>query len=338
MKAALVQADQTLKVEEYPTPEPGPGDVLIKVAYCGICGTDIHLLDSGFIPAGCIIGHELSGHIDAVGEGVNGWKEGDRVVVMPLDPCFACEPCKRGDIQLCSEGIVRGYGLGINNGGFAQYMLAKPSMLFRIPDGLDMKVAALNEPWAVAVRGVNRSNFKIGEVALVMGAGPIGLLCIYALKIAGAGRIFVSEPDPYRAEKASAAGADGVFNPTKDNPGDEIQKRTGRAPDYVFECAGTEDTIQEAATLVKAHGQIIMLGVSPANASIFPLIWFAKEINLNFSLGYSLREFSDSISLLSRGVLDPEVVASDVVPLDEIGDAFKALHGSGHTKILIDCE
>ena len=95
--------------------------------------------------------------------------------------------------------------------------------------------------------------------------------------------------------------------------------------------------MQEAATLVKTHGQIIMLGVCPANASIFPLIWFAKEINLSFSLGYNLREFGDSISLLSRGVVDPEVVTSDVVPLAEIGDAFKALHGSGHTKILVDC-
>ena len=115
------------------------------------------------------------------------------MVIMPLDPCLSCEPCRRGDIQLCLEGVIRGYGLGANPGGFAQYMTVKPSMLFPMPEGLDMKTAALNEPWSVAVRGVNMTGGGLGRHAVVMGAGPIGLLCVYALKLSGAGSIWVSE-------------------------------------------------------------------------------------------------------------------------------------------------
>ncbi len=338
MKAALVQPDSTLIIEEYPTPKPGRGEVLIKVAYCGICGTDIHMLAAGFFPAGCIIGHELSGHIAEAGDDVTDWKEGDPVAILPLDPCGTCAPCKAGETQLCAESIINGYGVGGNPGGFSQYMLAKPSMLYRLPDGMDMKTAALNEPWAVAIRAVNMSGLRIGEQALVMGAGPIGLLCIYALKTAGAGKICVSEPDPYRAEKARAAGADRIIDPKKENPNDIILQELGQAPDYVFDCAGTESSMNEAATIVRPHGRIIMLGVHQGNATIFPMIWFMKEISLNFSLAYNLKEFSNGLELLANKVVDPEVVISTVTSLSEIGKAFKALQCSGQTKILIDCQ
>jgi (R,R)-butanediol dehydrogenase/meso-butanediol dehydrogenase/diacetyl reductase len=338
MKAALVQGDGKLKVEECLTPEPGPEEVLVKVAYCGICGSDLHMADLGIFPPGSIIGHETSGHVAAVGEGVQGWSEGDAVIVLPMDPCFACEPCRRGDIQVCVEGIVRGYGLGGNPGGFAQYMLVRPSMLYQVPDGMDMKLAALNEPWAVAVRGVNLSNLRVGDHAVVMGMGPIGLLSVYALKIAGAVKIYVSEPDPFRAEKAQAAGVDGVFDPKKVVVADEVRKAGGRAPDVVIDCAGTETSIEEAGAIVGPHGRIVVLGVHMGNVALFPMNWFMKEIRLSFSLGYSLREFESSIGQLARGAVDPEVVVSDVVPLDEIERAFESLHGSGHTKVLVDCQ
>lgn len=338
MKAAVLQEGGKLKVEVCPTPEPGPEEILVKVAYCGICGSDLHLADLGFFPPGCIIGHEISGHVAAVGEGVQGWREGDAVVVMPIDPCFACEPCRRGDIQICVEGIGRAYGLGVNPGGFAQFMLTRPSMLYPLPKGMDMKLAALNEPWAVAVRGVNRSSLHVGEYAVVMGAGPIGLLCVHALKIAGAAKIYVTEPDPYRAEKARSAGVDGVFDPKRVLVADEVREAGGRSPDAVFDCAGTENSVEEAASIVGQHGRVVVLGVHPGTVTLSPMTWFMKEIRLNFSLGYSLREFESSILQLARGAVDPGIVVSDVLGLDEIGRAFEALHGSGHTKILIDCQ
>jgi len=338
MKAALVQSDGSLKVAEYPTPEPGPGELVVKVAYCGICGSDVHMLDAGLLPAGSIMGHELSGSIEAVGKDVEGWCEGDQVVVLPLDPCFSCEQCTHGNVQLCQEGIPRSYGLGVNQGGFSQYMRVRPSMIFRVPEGLDLKTAALNEPWSVAVHGVNMSGFAIGGQAVVMGTGPIGLLCVAALKAAGAARIYVSEPDPYRADKARKSGVSLVVDPSSDSPGTVVRETSGHTTKHVFDCAGTGTSLDEAALIAGPRGQIIALGVPMGTASFFPLTWFAKEIALKFSLGYTYQEFADCLQLLAQGAVNPDVIVSDVMPLAEIAQAIKMLHGSGHTKILIDCQ
>ncbi len=337
MKAALVQADGTLRVEEVPDPEAGPGELVVRVSYCGICGSDIHMLATGMLPEGCIIGHELSGRVAAVGAGVEGWQEGDPVVAMPFDPCFSCEPCRRGDIQVCHEMVPRGYGLGINPGGFAGYMRVKPPMLFRIPEGLGLREAALNEPWAVAVHGVNFSGFRIGGRALVMGAGPIGLMTVYALRVAGASEIYVTEPDAYRAQKARDAGADLVIDPSGGGVEASILSHAGRPPEYVFDCAGTETSIQEAVTYADVHGCVMVMGVHMNNAVIFPPSAFMKEVSLHFSLGYAYREFGESLHLLQRGALDADLMVSAVRPLDKIQDALEALKSPGQMKILIDC-
>jgi (R,R)-butanediol dehydrogenase/meso-butanediol dehydrogenase/diacetyl reductase len=211
-------------------------------------------------------------------------------------------------------------------------------MLFPVPEGMDMRLAALNEPWAVAVRGVNLADLRVGDQAVVMGAGPIGLLSVYALRIAGAERVYVSEPDAYRADRALAAGADGVGDPKQSVVADEVLKALGRSPDVVIDCAGTETSVEEAAAIVAHHGRVVALGVHMGNVTLFPMNWFMKEIRLHFSLGYNLREFESSLGHLARGAVDPQVVVSDVVPLDEIAGAFDALHATGHTKILVDCQ
>ena len=338
MKAALVQADGSMKVSEVPTPEAAPGSVVVKVAFCGICGSDIHMLDAGLFPAGCIIGHEMSGFIADVGQGVEGWQEEDPVAVMPLAPCFSCEPCKRGDVQICQEGLTRSYGLGMNPGGFAQFISVSPSALFRIPNGLEPRGAALNEPWSVAVHGVNLSGFRIGEPAAVLGGGPIGLLCMFALRAAGASQVFVSEPDPFRAERARATGADLVVDPSKEFPADRFQEHAGKAPKFVFDCAGTETSTDEAAAIAGPYGRVVLLGVPMGNASLFPLRWFMRELQLLFSFGYTYAEFGGCLQVLARGAVEVDNVVSDVMPLAEVDHAFKLLHGSGHTKILIDCQ
>jgi len=217
-------------------------------------------------------------------------------------------------------------------------MVVNVSTLFPMPEGLDMKTAALTEPWAVAVHGVKVSNLQIGDQALVMGAGPIGLLCIYALKIGGAGKIIVTEPDPFRLKKAIAAGADLVLDPHSVNPSEMILNKFGRAPDIVFDCAGTASSLEEAAMIVGSHGQIIVLGVHQGNVTFFPLPWFIKEINLKFSLAYAFDDFRSSIEFLAKGAVNPEVIISRTMPLSNIAEAFKALEGSGESKIMIDCQ
>lgn len=338
MKAAVIQKDFTLDIQDHPTPVPGPEEILIKVAYCGICGSDVHFLESKLMPPGTILGHEVSGHIVKTGNNVKNWKEGDKVVVLPFNPCMTCESCKKGDTHHCREGLVRSYGIGANPGAFSDYMLVHPPMLFKVPEGLDMKTASLTEPMAVSFHGINISGYKKGEPALVMGAGPIGLFCIYALKMAGAGDIFVSEPDSFRAEKAEAAGADKVFNPKQDNIRDDMVNLAGKPPGYIFECAGTASSMQEASGMVGQQGHIIMLGIHQGNVSIFPLLWFAKEIRVSFSFGYSKREFEDCLNLLGDNIVAHDVVVSSVLPLARINDGFNLLKEPGHSKILVDCQ
>jgi (R,R)-butanediol dehydrogenase/meso-butanediol dehydrogenase/diacetyl reductase len=338
MKAATVNPGAKLEISQVPVPEPGEDELLIEVAYCGVCGSDLHILDTGRLPAGCIMGHELSGRVAAIGSRVDGFSKGDLVVVHPMNPCFSCEPCKSGHTQLCGDAVNRGYGLGTNPGGFAQFMLTKASMLFSPPEGMDMKTAALNEPWAVAVHALNMMDTNPDSVVLVMGAGPIGLMCIYALKMTGVTEIYASEPDGYRAGKASLAGAKEVIDPKSSNPAQVISAQVGRLPDYVIDCVGTRTSTQEAAAIVGTRGVVMVLGVHMDTAEVMPIVCFLKEAQLNFSFAYTYREFADCIETLAGGAVDPEVLISDVMPLSRIGEAFEVLRGSGHSKIMIDCQ
>jgi threonine dehydrogenase-like Zn-dependent dehydrogenase len=284
------------------------------------------------------MGHELSGRVAEIGAGVEGFHRGAPVVVYPMNPCFRCEPCRSDHTQLCKGGPGRGYGLGENPGGFAQYMLVTPSMLFPVPEGMDMKVAALNEPWSVAVHAVRMMDTRPDAVVLIMGAGPIGLMCIYALKQSGVTEIYVSEPDAYRAQKAAAAGAKEVIDPNAAPPAEVVLRSAGRLPHTVIDCVGTQLSTQDAAAMVGTCGTVIVLGVHLGTAQFTPVVCLFKEVQVLFSFGYGHREFGDCLATLADGAVDPEVMISDVMPLARIGEAFDALHRSGHTKIVIDCQ
>jgi (R,R)-butanediol dehydrogenase/meso-butanediol dehydrogenase/diacetyl reductase len=228
--------------------------------------------------------------------------------------------------------------MGINPGGFCQYLRVRPSALFRVPDGMDMKAAALAEPLAVAVRAVDLSGIPAGASAVVMGAGPVGLLTVCALKAAGAGQICVTELDPWRAQRARRAGADVVLDPRVQNPVQEMQQRTGSVPRHVFDCAGTANSMEEAAGIVGRHGHVVVVGIHfDGCVNLVPMTWFLKETAVHFSLGYNLREFSDSLALLAKGAVDPEVLISEVLPLGQIGKALEMLLSPGHERILVDC-
>ena len=336
MKAALIRSEGNFEIIDLPLPQPGPGEVLIKVAYCGICGSDIHLVDTGLLPSDCVIGHEISGWVHACGEGVKGWEKGTPVVILPMDSCYNCRPCKAGHPQICSNGIHRSYGLGVNPGGFSEYMLVKTSMLFRIPETLDLQTAALTEPLAVAIHGVNMLGAKSGDLALVIGAGPIGIFSAYALKARGVSDLYVSEPDGYRAGKAEAIGVKAVIDPAESMPASFIHEHAGRAPDFVLDCAGTESSIGEATSIVAHRGLVVVLGVMMGQAYLLPLICFAKEVRIFFSFGYHRSDYDEALDLLIKNFVDPKVAISEVLPLKDIGEAFQKLHGPGQMKILID--
>lgn len=334
MKAALFQRGGTFEIAEVPVPVPGPGEAVVRVRYCGICGSDLHLVEKGLLPPKAIIGHELTGEVAALGDGVQGWREGEEVAVMPLAPCGTCEFCRAGNTQHCQNGLNSSYGLGMNPGGFAQFMRVKPSMLYRIPAGLDLKTAALTEPWAVGRHGV--AMLGTGGPVLIMGAGPIGLMCIYALRERGVNNIFVSEPDPARAERAKRAGAR-VIDPAREKPLTVVIKEAGGPPQTVLDCAGTETSMMEAINMVRPAGTVLMLGINMGKVSILPIICFGKEISIKFSFGYTAAEFSAALSALAANALDPAVLISAVIPLADLNLAFQSLHAPGQAKVLIDC-
>ena len=321
MKAAVVRQTD-IRVEDVPQPQAGPGEVVIQVRYCGIRGSDVHRFAAGGFPDGAILGHEPYGVVAEVGEGVTGWRGGERVVVIAYDPCRQCRWCQQGEYQLCLNKYW--IGLGANPGAFAGYVKARATMLLRVPDPVGDRAAALTEPLAVALHAVRTAHINLGDTAVVIGAGPIGLLVTQCLRVAGARAVGVIEGAPGRAELAARLGADRVFAPGSDDLVAEVVRSLGAEPDVVFECAGAVQTLQDAAELVRPHGKIMLVGVSMEPVPIIPIVWGRKEAALKACIAYR-DEFPLALELLARDQVDVESLISDVVSLKDIGQAVKAL-------------
>ena len=209
MRAAVYTALETIEFQERPIPKAGPGEVVIKIKYCGICGTDVEIYFEGILPPGIVLGHENVGTVAEVGEGVEGWEVGDRVIAGPPGPCGQCYYCLHGKPAICENGFEQTNGLR-RDGGMAEYMLVKDPkyMLTRIPDHVPFEDAVLMDCIAVAYHGIMESAFRMGDNVVVSGAGPIGLCLIQLLKIGGAGHITVLQPSPIKREMALKFGAD----------------------------------------------------------------------------------------------------------------------------------
>ena len=202
MKAVAVAAGSTLEVRDVPDAEPGEGEVAIRVEACGICGSDLHMLPSGVLPEGSILGHEFAGEISALGAGVSGWDLGERVCVYPFPPI------DRLDIAASMAG---GIGLGTNDGGYAEVAVCPAEMLWRVPEGVDLAHGALVEPLAVALHGIDVSGAEPGGKVCVLGCGPIGAMTVVALRGRGFENVVVIEPNEQRRELATRLGASHAF-------------------------------------------------------------------------------------------------------------------------------
>src|SRR4051812_2108373 len=258
MPAAVYQGERTVTVEQLPVPEPGAGEVLLKVSFCGVCGSDLHVVMDGWGAPGSTGGHEYSGVIVAVGDGVTDWSVGDRVVGGPGHGCGTCEPCAAGWTHLCL-GRHRA-GIEAYQGAFARFKATEADGVYRIPDGLDLRTAALTEPLAVAYHGVMRSGIRPGQRALVTGAGPIGLLTIAVLRELGVDDVTVSEPAPIRRERAADVGATRTITPDQlTEPGlpmDLVEEPYHAA----FDCSGRADAMEAALGQLGRRGVLVLSG------------------------------------------------------------------------------
>ncbi len=316
MRAAVFKEAGLLAVEEVPDPRAGPGQVVVKVSVCGICGSDLHRYAYGLMAPGVVMGHEFAGMVVEVGEGVNNIKAGDRVI-----------RGFRGSFPPRYSAREKGFTNDVRlPGGYAEYTVQDARALFHIPSGLSDEVACLTEPLTVGVHAIRLSRLKLGDAVVVMGAGPIGLLTLQALRQSGPATVIVSEPAGARRELAKQMGADLVLDPREVDVIAEVVRLTGGlGPDLVFECAGAKPTLQQALEMVRQRGQVVLLALCMEPCQVSPLDWIGREVQLQCSYGAEAVDWDFCLSLLASGKVDGKPLISDIVPLEEIQTTFQSL-------------
>jgi (R,R)-butanediol dehydrogenase/meso-butanediol dehydrogenase/diacetyl reductase len=337
MRAAAYVGDQTIRVEEREPVDPARGQVRLDVAYVGICGTDLHIKHGAMdarvaLPA--VIGHEMSGTVAAVGEGVTAWSPGDRVTVMPLRWCGDCAACRAGHRHVCERLVFVGIDAP---GALQQSWTIDQDLVVRLPEGLSLEHAALAEPLAVAVHDVRRSGLAAGGRALVVGGGPIGLLI--ALVAASEGvDVLVSEPNAFRRAIAEQLGIRAI-DPVADDVTSAVDEWTdGAGVDVGFEVSGSVPGLATATHSLRVRGRLVVVAIHsrPAPIDLFRVFW--RELELAGARVYERTDFERAVELLAAGAIPTEPLISAVVPLEQTADAFAALEGGGDVlKVLVDC-
>lgn len=326
MPAAFFVGPRKVEVKEVATPRPGPGEVLVRVRACGLCGSDLHFY-RGELPAlpNVSPGHELAGEIAAVGEEVQGWAPGQRVVVEPLWRCRHCQYCRSGQYQLCSQRKLMGT---LAPGGLAHYVCVPGYSLYPLPDSLDYDLGALVEPLAAAVHGLHLAGLALGERVLVLGSGSLGLLAVLAARAAGAEAVATYRYQ-HQAEAALAVGAHRIIA-ADEAGGRELAAEVGRRPfDLVVETVGGKtDTLQQALSLVRPGGRVCLMGLFTQSVGLNPLALSLKEVRIAAGTGYCRpSQHSDFEVALGLIVAAPERarrLISHRFSLEEVAAAFAA--------------
>ncbi len=326
MRSAVYRSPGEIGVEERPVPVPGPGDVLVEVAYCGICGSDLHIMIEGWGKPGTVGGHEYTGVVAAVGEGVTAWVPGDAVVCGPSPRCGDCRRCREGRPSQCER---RSAPVDSNLGGaFAGYVVTDARSLLRLPDGMSPRVAALAEPLAVALHGITRSGMVRGDAAMVFGAGPIGALTIAALEAMDLGPVVVVEPGERRRRLAADLGASEVLDPTvlETYPPWEPERQSPRAVDVVFECSGKKAAMESGFHQLRRGGHLVLVGAGIEAPSFDPNRLILNELTVTGSFVYDAGGFERALEMLGSGRLPVDVLIDpDDVSLDGLGQAMQSL-------------
>ncbi|MBI3945945.1 MAG: zinc-dependent alcohol dehydrogenase family protein [Armatimonadetes bacterium] len=266
MRAAVIERPLAARVEERDVPEIGPADVRVRVAACGVCGTDAHIFHGGFRAQYPVVpGHEFAGEVAAAGADVAHVRPGDRVAVDPNIHCGVCPYCRRGRIHLC-ENLT---ALGVNiPGGFQEFCRVPAQQAYRLPETLSFAEAAFAEPLACCVHGMDRARIQAGDTVVVLGAGTIGLLMLQLARLEGARRVVVSEPAEAKADLARRLGADVVVNPLRTDLHALVRDQTGIGADVVIECVGSPRTVAQALALPRRGGRVLLFGVNPKDAEV----------------------------------------------------------------------
>ncbi len=284
---------------------------------------------------GLIIGHEFAGVVRAMGVGVTDLRVGDRVTANSCAGCGQCVLCLSGKENLCEQSVRLGV---TDDGGMAELVRAPRSTVYHLPGNLPLKEGCLAEPFSIALHSLNLSRFKPGNRVLVIGAGPIGLCLIQAVKTAGAGAVWVTEPNPFRRDLAAHLGVDLVINPKDVSPLSILSNLTdGMMADIVFECAGLPQTIAEAPILVRPGGQVVILGICDQPVEMDFLSIVTSEIDIQTAYYSRASEFARTIDLMAQGSLKANPLLTSEVPFERVKESFETLLSadSNQVKILV---
>ena len=341
MKALMLEQYEDLQVIDMPEPACGADEVLIRVAACGICGSDVHGYDgaSGRRIPPIVMGHEAAGVLTQVGADVQDYKPGDRVTFDSTVYCGACEYCLRGEVNLCDNRQVLGVSCGDyrRNGAFAELVAVPARILYRLPDDFPFEEAAMLEAVSVALHGVRVSQMKGGESALVIGAGMIGLLTAQAARAAGCKSVTIADVDEARLQMAVDVGIPDTLHLSGQPLIDEVLKRTGgQGVDVVLEAVGRAETVVASIECVRRGGTVTLIGNIQPQVPLPLQRVVQREVRLQGSCA-SAGEYPEAIRLMANGAITVKPLISAVSSLEQAADWFKRLHAreAGLLKVVV---
>ena len=336
MQAVFYEGDRKVRVGTNEPLAPHKGEVQVKVSHCGICGTDLHIFHGAMdkrVTFPQVLGHEMSGTVHAIGEGVSDFAIGDKVVVMPLAPCGDCPACEAGHSHICHNLKF----LGIDTpGAFQNYWTVPAYTLHKLPEELSLKHGALIEPLAVACHDVRLAEVKEGDNVVVLGGGPIGMLVALVAKNAG-GNVVISEINPYRVSLANQLGLEAI-NPQETDIVELVMSKTNNTgADIVFEVSGSQAGATLMTDLLRTRGLAVIVAIFAKKPEIDLFRFFWRELRLQGVRVYESQDFADAIELAASGKLPLDELITDVRPLSALLSGFEDMEKGGQVmKILLE--
>ena len=337
MKAAVFHGKGDIRVEtNYPVPEIKPGEVLVRVKACGVCGTDVHIFSGAQGATQCnppvILGHEFSGVVEKVGSAVTRVKAGQHVTVNPNISCEACDQCRRGNPHFCDEMAATGVNY---DGGFAEYTAVLEKQAFVLPESVPFEEAAMCEPVACCLHGIDLSEIQCGDTVMIIGGGTIGMIMLQLARLSGAVRVVMLETNENRFALARKLGADVVLNPLKDNIPEALKANDCQDIRVAIECVGRPETVQYAIEYAGKAATVMIFGLTDPDCTIpyNPFAAFKKELTVKTSF-VNPNTQGRAAQIITSGRLNLADLISDRLPLDRIGDAFAPGPRNGKTVIL----
>jgi L-iditol 2-dehydrogenase len=329
MRAIRLYGPRTLQADDLPAPEPGPGEVLVRVTAVGLCGSDVHYYCDGHIgesvpSAPLVLGHEFAGTVEAVGPGVEGLREGQPVAVDPAIPCGMCELCVEGHPNICPT--VRFAGTPPTDGALRELLTWPARQVIPLPAGMSPAVGAALETLGVCLHALNLGHVRLADRVAVLGAGPIGLLIARLAKLSGAVEVFVTDSNPSRLAAARGMGADATIDISQDDPVAAIRRLTGgRGVDVTFEAAGALETPQQGVDVLRPGGTLVIVGICPDDR--IPLTATApRRKGVTIKLSRRMKHvYPRTIALVEHGLVDLEQIISHRYPLARTAEAFEHL-------------